>query len=169
MKWNEIPGLSQEGMEQWLQDVTSPYSPVQAHGVIPKMKPAFVSCSFEAGALDVAYPVLEWELNPERILHGGITSTALDTTLGMLCHYYTYPHVLTTVTMNITFLKPVLLGDTFHVRAQLVSLGRTLATVTGEVVLERGDTLAAVCTATFKIMHNTVKSAAEDGERKKTV
>lgn len=169
MKWNEIPGLSQADMERWFQDVTSPHSSVQAHGVIPKMKPAFVSCGFEEGMMDVAYPVLEWELNPERILHGGITSTALDTTLGMLCHYYTYPQVLTTVTMNITFLKPVLLGDIFHVRAKLVSLGRTLATVTGEVVLERGDTLAAVCTATYKIMHNKVKSAADKEEGRRSV
>lgn len=162
MDWSKIQGLSQAHMEEWLRAMTSPDAAVLARGVIPKMRPRFVSCDFEEGALDFAYPVLEWELNPRKTLHGGITSTALDSTVGALCHYYTYPQVLTTVTMDITFLKPILPGDTFHIRAKMVSLGRTLATATGEVVLERGNTLAAVCTATYKVLHRTVRQLKEE-------
>ncbi len=161
MEWSKIPGLSQAHMEQWLRTMTSPASPIPAHGVIPKLKPAFVACGFEEGTLEMAYPVLDWELNSQGILHGGVLSTALDTSLGMLCHYYTYPHVLTTVTMHATFLKPIPPGDSFHIHAKLVSFGGTLATVTGEVVLEREKTLAAACTATFKVLHHKVKQAAE--------
>lgn len=161
MDWNKIPGLSQPHMEEWFRMMTNPESAVQAYGVIPKMQPIFTSCDFEAGTLDMAYRVLDWELNPQKMLHGGITATALDSSVGALCHYYTYPQVLTTVTMDITFLKPVFLGDTFHIRAKMVSLGRTLATATGEVVLEREDTLAAVCRATYKIMHKKVRQLEE--------
>lgn len=157
MKWTEIPGLSQEHMEQWARWVANPANPVQAHGVIPRMQPAFVSCNFEEGWLDMAYPVLEWELNPQRILHGGVLSTALDTSLGVLCHYYVYPKAVTTVTMNVTFLKPILPGDTFHIRARLDSLGRTLATSSGDVILERDNIHAATCSATYKILHNNVR------------
>ena len=60
----------------------------------------------------MAYRAQEWELNPENIMHGGIISTALDTSMGFLAHYYTHlsaPTVVT-VTMNVTFLKPVLAG-----------------------------------------------------------
>ncbi|MBR4014623.1 MAG: PaaI family thioesterase [Anaerotignum sp.] len=158
MKWNERPELSQKDMEQWFQSITGPEAALQHHGVIPKMKPRFIACDFERGTAEMAYEVLSWELNPQDMIHGGITSTALDTSLGMLTHYYTKPHVLTTVTMSVTFLKPILLGDTFHIHSRLESLGRTLSTVTGEVRLERDNILAATCTATYKIMHQKQKN-----------
>lgn len=115
------------------------------------MDPVFVTCDFVKGTIDMAYHAQEWELNPENIMHGGIISTALDTSMGLLAHYYTHlsaPTVVT-VTMNVTFLKPVLAGDIFHIQCQLDSLGRTLATVKAEVRLERDDILAGIATATF--------------------
>ena len=151
MHWSEIPGLSQEHMEAFFRTAMLPESKIGRHGVIPRMEPRFVSCDFEKGTLDMAYPVMEWELNPEDILHGGITSTALDTSMGTLAHYYTQlsaPAVVT-VTFNVSFLKPVQPTDTFHVISRLESLGRTLATVHGEIRLERDNILAGIATATF--------------------
>ena len=151
MNFANIPGLSQADMETFFRDAMKPGSEIKHHGVIPRMDPRFVSCDFEKGTLDIAYDVQEWELNPENIIHGGMTSTALDTTMGMLAHYYTHPNAPTvvTVTMNVSFLKPIALGDTFHVKCQLESVGRTLATVKAEVRLERDDILACIATATF--------------------
>ena len=151
MHWTEIPGLSQAPMEQFFRDAMKPDSHLLHHGVIPRMDPRFVSCDHEKGTLDVAYDVQAWELNPEDVIHGGMISTALDTTMGVLSHYYTQNSAPTvvTVTMNVSFLKPIVLGDTFHIKAQLDSIGRTLATVKAEVRLERDDTLACIATATF--------------------
>lgn len=151
MNFANIPGLSQADMETFFQNAMKPDSEIKHHGVIPRMDPRFVSCDFEKGTLDIAYDVQEWELNPENIIHGGMTSTALDTTMGMLAHYYTHLNAPTvvTVTMNVSFLKPIALGDTFHIKCQLESVGRTLATVKAEVRLERDDILACIATATF--------------------
>ena len=151
MHWTEIPGLSQAHMEQFFHDSMKPDSQLKHHGVIPRMDPVFKSCDYEKGMLDVAYEVQEWELNPESVIHGGMISTALDTTMGMLCHYFTHlsaPTVVT-VTMNVSFLKPILLGDTFHVICHLESIGRTMATVRAEIRLERNDVLACIATASF--------------------
>lgn len=151
MNFANIPELSQADMETFFQNAMKPGSEIKHHGVIPRMDPRFVSCDFEKGTLDIAYDVQEWELNPENIIHGGMTSTALDTTMGMLAHYYTHLNAPTvvTITMNVSFLKPIALGDTFHVKCQLDSVGRTLATVKAEVRLERDDILACIATATF--------------------
>lgn len=151
MNWTKIDGLSQADMETFFHNAMQPGSEIKHHGVIPRMDPRFVSCDFTKGTIDIAYDVQEWELNPESIIHGGITSTALDTTMGMLAHYYTHLNAPTvvTVTMNVSFLKPIALGDTFHVKCQLDSVGRTLATVKAEVRLERDDILACIATATF--------------------
>ncbi|MBQ9092274.1 MAG: PaaI family thioesterase [Anaerotignum sp.] len=151
MHWTEIPGLSQADMEAYFRNAMQPGSDLKHHGVIPRMDPRFVSCDFEKGTLDMAYDVQEWELNPEDVIHGGMISTALDTSMGVLAHYYTHlaaPTVVT-VTMNVSFLKPIVLGDTFHIKAQLDSVGRTLVTVKAEVRLERDDILACIATATF--------------------
>lgn len=151
MNWTKIDGLSQADMETFFRNAMKPDSEIKHHGVIPRMDPCFVSCDFEKGTIDIAYDVQEWELNPEDIIHGGMTSTALDTTMGMLAHYYTHLNAPTvvTVTMNVSFLKPIALGDTFHIKCQLDSVGRTLATVKAEVRLERDDILACIATATF--------------------
>lgn len=151
MNWTKIPGLSQADMEIFFHNIMKPNSEIKHHGVIPRMDPRFVSCDFEKGTVDMAYVGQEWEMNPENIIHGGITSTALDTSMGMLAHYYTHLNAPTvvTVTMNITYLKPICLGDTFHIKCQLDSVGRTLATVKAEVRLERDDILACIATATF--------------------
>lgn len=155
MHWTEIPGLSQEHMEAFLQTAMQPDSKLFHHGVIPRMQPRFVSCDFVKGMLEIAYPVQDWELNPEDILHGGITSTALDSTMGTLAHYYTHVTAadVVTVTFNISFLKPILPTDTFHVIAHLESLGRNLATIRGEIRLERENILAGTANATFMALH----------------
>ena len=151
MHWTEIPGLSQAHMEEFFHDAMKPDSKMKHHGVIPEMDPRFVACDFEKGTLEMAYDVKEWELNPEDVIHGGMISTALDTTMGVLAHYYTHLNspTVVTVTMNVSFLKPIVLGDTFHIKAELDSLGRTLAPVKAEVRLERDDVLACIATATI--------------------
>lgn len=151
MHWTEISGLSQSDMEVFFHAAMQPDSEIKHHGVIPRMNPVFVSCDYKKGTLDMAYAVQEWELNPENIIHGGMISTALDSTMGMLSHYYTHltsPTVVT-VTMNVSFLKPVLPTDTFHVSCQLESIGRTMSTVSAEVRLERDNILACIATASF--------------------
>ena len=169
--WTKIPGLSQEDMETFFQNALLPGSELKHHGVIPQMDPVFVTVALALGDA-LAVCLLERHhftpenfavfhpggslgrkllLTVENIMHGGIISTALDTSMGLLAHYYTHlsaPTVVT-VTMNVTFLKPVLAGDIFHIQCQLDSLGRTLTTVKAEVRLERDDILAGIATATF--------------------
>ena len=47
MHWTEIPGLSQENMEQFFLNAMKPDSYFLQHGVIPEMEPRFVACDFE--------------------------------------------------------------------------------------------------------------------------
>ncbi|MBM6830077.1 PaaI family thioesterase [Anaerotignum lactatifermentans] len=170
MNFNEIPGLSQEHMEAWFREGTGPDSPRLKNGVIAKMKPSFVSCDFLAGESVMSFQVLDWELNPQQMIHGGITSTGFDTSLGMLCHYYASPNILTTVNLSTSFLRPIRLGDTMFFHSKIKSFGRSLVTMDGEVYLKSSGKLAATATGTFKILHYKTKQkllaqkAAEEGK-----
>lgn len=148
MNWKTPPELCQEHMQEHYHNVLHPYSLLMQHGVIPRMQPRFVCCDFEKGTAEIAYDGMEWEMNPSGLVHGGITSTALDTAMGMLANYYMQKMVVT-VTFNISFLKPIPIDSTFRIRCKLDSLGRTLATITAEVYLEDSELLAGICSATF--------------------
>ena len=154
MYFTDIPGFSQEHMEEWfLRAVARHQSVGQENGVIAKMRPQFIRCDFLAGESVMTYDVLDWELNPQNMIHGGITSTGFDTSLGMLAHYYAYPYVLTTVNLSVSFLRPIRLGDGMVYHSKIKSFGRSLVTLDGEVYLRSNGKLAATATGTFKILH----------------
>lgn len=149
-------------MEAWFRNAVAPDSDLLQFGVIGKMKPDFISCDFKGGESIMSYEVLDWELNPQDMIHGGITSTGFDTSLGMLCHYYVSPYILTTVNLSTSFLRPIRLGDTMIYHSKIKSFGRSLVTVDGEVYLKSTGKLAATATATFKVLHYKTKQLMQE-------
>lgn len=149
----EMPTLCQDAMETWFQKVTTEGSRLLRNGVVSKIKPRFVSCNFEEQTVELAYDVLEWELNPQNVIHGGIIATAFDTTLGLLCHYYTKPYVVTTVSLNTAYHKPIFLGDTFYIKARLEFQGRSLCNLMGEAWIKNKTVVAASSSAIFKVLN----------------
>lgn len=148
---------SQENMEQWLAQLEHPDNPISNQGVLSHLKPHFVSCDFEKKEVCIAFEALPWELNPGGSLHGGILITCFDVTFGLTCHYYAKQHMVTTVNLTTTFLKPVLLGDIVHYHVRITNLGRTLISMIAEGHVERNgkDVLVATATATFMKLDKT--------------
>lgn len=144
---------SQENMEAWMSEALLPTSTLYQGGVIPSLKGRYVNCSLEEGWVEVAFDVLEWELNPEGGLHGGIIAAQFDTAFGLLTHYYAKQNMITTVQLAVNYLKPILPGDCIHYRIKANSRGRTLVSVTGEAFLEREHILAATGSGTFMILN----------------
>ncbi len=83
-----------------------------------------------------------------RLLSHGV----VQITLGLLCHYYTKPHVVTTVSLNTTYHKPIFLGDSFHIKAKFEFQGRSLCNITGEAWIKNKTVLAASSSAVFKVL-----------------
>lgn len=146
---------SQENMEAWLSQLGHPDNPISNKGVLVHLKPRFVSCDFENRDACIAFDVLDWELNPGGSLHGGIIITGFDVAFGLTCHYYAKQHMISTVNLTTTFLKPILPGDTVNYHVHITSLGRTLISMTAEARLSRGNILAATATSTFMKLDKT--------------
>lgn len=143
---------SQENMEAWFPHILRPDSPLYGEGIIPKLYPEYVSCSLREKQAEFAFEVQEWQLNPEKGLHGGIIATQFDASFGILVHYFAKQNMVTTVQLAVNYLKPVLQGDKVHYKVKANSRGRTLVSLTGEAYLERDHILAATATATFMIL-----------------
>ena len=148
---------SQENMVQWLSQLGHPDNPISNNGVLEHLKPRFISCDYENKEVCIAFEALEWELNPGGSLHGGIIMTCFDVSFGLTCHYYAKQHMVTTVNLTTTFLKPVLLGDVVHYHVKVTNLGRTLISLTAEGIVHRDgkDVLIGTATATFMKLNKT--------------
>ena len=150
--------LSQEHMEAWFTTINDgTYPMLQAGGIVASIEPEFVSCSYEEKTLTLAFRAKDWELNPEHGLHGGILVTYLDTVFGFLCHYLAEQREVCTVSINTSFLKPILLDDRVLCTAKVNSLGRTIVSMTGEARLERKNMLAGTANTTFMMINKLVK------------
>lgn len=148
---------SQENMEQWLSQLGHPDNPISNCGVLARLHPQFVSCDFANREACIAFEALEWELNPGGSLHGGILMTCFDVSFGLTCHYFAKQHMITTVNLTTTFLKPVLLGDFVHYHIKITHLGRTLISMTAEGKVNRNgkEVLVGTATATFMKLDKT--------------
>ena len=143
---------SQENMEAWMAEVLDMPSALYQTGFVPRLEAHYMDCSLEDGWVEVVFDVLEWEINPEGGLHGGIIAAQFDMTFALLSHYYAKQNMVTTVQLAINYLKPILPADRVHYRIKTNFRGRRLISMTGEAHLERAYILAATGTATFMIL-----------------
>lgn len=117
------------------------------------MKPYFISCNYEEKTLTVGYDVAQWELNPQGVFHGGLTTTAFDNAFGLLTHFFADETFVTTVEIAVHFHKAIQLGDKLVVNVKATHIGRTLAGYTGELrIANRDNILAATGSTTFMIL-----------------
>ncbi len=114
-----------------------------------QMKKSFVSCSEKDGTVTLSYEVEEWELNPMDTMHGGMIAAAIDTTCGITVRYTSGKLKTPTVSMTVNYLSPVPLGEHLLVTARAVKVGRRVANMTAEAVLEKSGRTAATATAVF--------------------
>ena len=95
--------------------------------------PRFVACDFEEKTLELAFEIQPWMRNPANILHGGLTAMMLDTTMGTLSRCYVRGEGITpTITMEVSYLLPIPIGSTLHVRAHASHTGHAVNNLTAE-------------------------------------
>ncbi|HHU17057.1 MAG TPA: PaaI family thioesterase [Clostridiales bacterium] len=106
----------------------------------------FVSCSEIERTITLEFPVMEWQLNSNRVMHGGIVSTAFDIAMGVFANYLNRA-----VTGNITvnFIKPVPVNDSLIITSKVTSSGKRLTTLSAEGRLKSSGIIAGTAVATF--------------------
>lgn len=108
----------------------------------------FVECDSEDQSLTLEFTVQDWMRNPGGNLHGGILTTTMDMTLGMLARYYKQTRKVVTVHLSVNFLRGVKACDRFRIYAKADKAGKRVIFMSGRAILENEETAATV-TATF--------------------
>lgn len=87
--------------------------------------------------------------NPMGVLHGGMTATILDSSMGILCLGLT-GNFTPTISMTINYTRPIPLNADILVTVQVASLGRTTAHITAAIALaDAPDKICATATGVY--------------------
>lgn len=114
------------------------------------LSPRFVRCSFRENCYTIAFPCLDWMSNPGGVTHGGVTAAMLDTAMGGLTYLCAGNRPTPTISMQVSYVRPVPLGGTVHADVRLTSAGRTLAFVTAVLYApDRPEQALATATGTY--------------------
>ena len=140
---------TQEQMEERIKRTIHITTDEKSPGVGKMFNVSFVSCKLEKKSMCVEFPTLEWELNPQRTLHGGLISTFFDTAYGFLISYFFEKTYICTVDMSTNYIKSANEGDSILVEIKINSIGNTITTVYGEARRKSDSVLIATSTATF--------------------
>lgn len=111
------------------------------------MQNRFEACSFEAKTLLLSFPVTDAMRNPMGVMHGGAVAGAMDIAMGILTFYCSGEFITPTISMNVSYERPISTGKRLFVEATCLSCGRTMAYAAARGWLE-GAPEKTVCSAT---------------------
>jgi uncharacterized protein (TIGR00369 family) len=102
----------------------------------------------DENSCEITIPVQPIHHNTLDIVHGGITATVLDTTMGSLANYI-LPEGYGAVTnqLNIHYIAPGI-GDSLHCKAEIIHKGTKTIVISGEAYRSDGKKIA-YATGTF--------------------
>ncbi len=112
-------------------------------------KPVLVDYDAEKKTVCLSYHVQDWMRNPSGVMHGGMVSTVFDLTMGLLSCYFS-GKLTPTTDMQVTFLRPIPVGETLMIEAYCNLSGKTLCSVTARSWLASApDKLTATGSGTY--------------------
>ena len=95
---------------------------------------SLVTCDPEEKTLTLSMEPSPWMANLMGWMHGGMISSVMDTTMGALSRWCRGGEEFTpTVTMQTTYLRPVMLSGRLYIRARVTHAGHSLISLTSEL------------------------------------
>ena len=138
---------SQEGMERafrgYFEDVKT-----ECDGTFNAMLGAELeSCDYAGKRVTLRVELKSWMANPGGILHGGVSASLMDYTMGLLCRYFGGGVMTPTVSMEVSYLRPGTIGGQMLIRADMTMGGFTFCHATGAAWMDGAED-EPVCTST---------------------
>ena len=78
------------------------------------------------GQLIFEFTVLETQLNPNGILHGGVMATMLDELMGGATWTLNKPYPFATINLQVDYLSPAKVGEVIRGEANVIKAGSTV-------------------------------------------
>ncbi|OCT14321.1 thioesterase [Paenibacillus pectinilyticus] len=113
----------------------------------------YLGCEFvsmEGNIITIALDAKPHHLNPIGMVHGGVTSSLLDTAMGIIAMIARPEEKVVTTNLSVHFVSPLYEGRLF-VTAELVHQSRKMITAQARVVDSEGN-LGTMGTGSFRVI-----------------
>ena len=110
------------------------------------LSPKLESCSYSERSMVISMEPQPWMKNPAQMIHGGITASILDFTMGILSRCCSTGYMTPTIDMTVNYLRPAPMDKRLFVKAQVTMRGMTVCHASASAWAE-GDESRLVATA----------------------
>lgn len=98
------------------------------------------------------YPVTSFMLNAFGCLHGGMTASISDRSMGLLCSYFLDGKFTPTINLNMNYILPFMEGETLVIEAKIERLGHHVASTSAKLYRKSDMQCAATATGNFSVV-----------------
>lgn len=123
----------------------------RSHMIAGMIKPFVIDVDEEKMCSVLGFPCMEWEQNPNGVIHGGIMATMMDTAIGLTTIVVT--ETLTpTINLQISYLRPCPADGTIAIRSHITMLGGSVIHTRAEAYdARKPDELVATAEGTYRL------------------
>lgn len=114
-------------MEQYVKKTMIENNEAQKDCINGMMMCEAYECSYEEKSMTFAFPIQEWQSNRVGVMQGGLVGVAFDITVSALARFFAETQYIPTVSLEMKYLKPIMINDTLLVKAKVVSLGKRIS------------------------------------------
>ena len=139
----------QARMEAHLRKTMYENNTLQENLINGIMKCTEGNCSFEERSMTFLFPVQQWQANRVGNLHGGMICTAFDMTIAALARFYARENFAPTVSLDVKYIRPVMVGDVLEVTARATATGRRITQLVAEARSRETGKLAATAASVY--------------------
>ncbi len=146
-----VPEKNQK-MTETFQQVSELLAHADPNDFDSQIPPVFVSCDAEAQSIVCSFDVKEHFGNPHGMMHGGLIAAMIDcaqgSTIASICGTDTR---IVTVSLQISYLQPILVGHPLFVRVLIQQIGDRIAYCSAEAWQQAG-TIAATTSGVYHVI-----------------
>jgi len=138
---------NKESLDNHLNKMSDYFNNCSQDSINAMTQPVFVQCDEEEKSCILAFDTDERLENPNGTLHGGVIATMMDNAMGCVANYYGEQRLTQTVSFQVSYLRPGIIGNRLMVKVQLTKRGRTMQYLNAEAWME-GSEEKKIATAT---------------------
>ena len=156
-------------MEQYVKRTMIENNEAQKDYINGMMQGESYVCSYEDKSMTFAFPVQAWQSNRVGVMQGGLVGVAFDITVSALARFFAETQFIPTVSLEMKYLKPIILEDTMLVKAKAVSIGKRISHFYLEGTSKKTGNLLVTGSAVYLNVDSQVKNrpAIESGVLKR--
>ena len=137
----------QERLEKYMEFTMIDNNVHQAELYTGQMQGQYTDCNFADKTITLEFPTFKSQANRVGSLHGGTFCGAFDMAITAIARFFAGSPFCPTMSLDVKYLRPIQIGDTFVVKAKAISVGKRAIHVQCEGFSKESGKLSATASS----------------------